>query len=302
MGFTFLEASNATGDSSFYPAVLGGWAYSSSRPTGIYGFTNVSAGSGITGASNSVGSPGVQAIQITGAGTALTASGGATGAMISGSGEALITNGVNGANTNGSRYGTIADGGRASLLVSGSRPAPPSRSDMHEAGELDTSRVLPFSDKELWFCVESGSPGDWRKLAGPETAGAFHAIAPARGYDSRRPTPLPGAISSGSNRVVSVKDGRVAASGAVDLADVVPAGARAVAYNVTIAETVGTGFLSVTPGDTASSEASSINWSASGLILANAGIVKLDDNRSIKVFCGGGGATQFLIDVTGYFL
>ena len=231
MGFTFLEASNATGDSSFYPAVLGGWAYSSSRPTGIYGFTNVSAGSGITGASNSVGSPGVQAIQITGAGTALTASGG-----------------------------------------------------------------------ELWFCVESGSPGDWRKLAGPETAGAFHAIAPARGYDSRRPTPLPGAISSGSNRVVSVKDGRVAASGAVDLADVVPAGARAVAYNVTIAETVGTGFLSVTPGDTASSEASSINWSASGLILANAGIVKLDDNRSIKVFCGGGGTTQFLIDVTGYFL
>ena len=54
------------------------------------------------------------------------------------------------------------------------------------------------------------------------------------------------------------------------------------ADNVTsdnLLEWVGAGFLAVTPGDAATFNASTINWASSGLILANAGLVKLDGNR-----------------------
>ena len=60
-------------------------------------------------------------------------------------------------------------------------------------------------------------------------------------------------------------------------------------------------FLAVTPGDAATFKASTINWASSGLLLANAGIVKLDGNRQVKVFCGGG-STDFIIDITGFSL
>jgi hypothetical protein len=51
----------------------------------------------------------------------------------------------------------------------------------------------------------------------------------------------------------------------------------------------------------ASGGGSSINWFTSGLSLANGLVVTLDTNRQIKVFCGGGGSTDFLIDVLGYY-
>ncbi|MDW3216377.1 MAG: hypothetical protein R8G01_20470 [Ilumatobacteraceae bacterium] len=53
-------------------------------------------------------------------------------------------------------------------------------------------------------------------------------------------------------------------------------------------------------GFATSSPASTNNGAANGLALANAGIVELDDDRNVKVFCGG--ATNSIIDVTGYHL
>ena len=102
--------------------------------------------------------------------------------------------------------------------------------------------------------------------------------------------------------MVSLKDSRNPSTGAVTVADVVAPGATAVACNLTIDATVGSGFLGVTPGDSLSSPSSSINWSSPNLILANAGIVKLDASRQVKVFAGGGGSTHFLIDITGYYI
>lgn len=101
---------------------------------------------------------------------------------------------------------------------------------------------------------------------------------------------------------MSVADECNDTDGAVQTANLIPAGARAVAYNVTIDRTDSAGFLSINPGDVLSSGSSTINWSASNLILANAGIVRLDGLRQLKVFCGGVGSTHFLIDITGYYL
>ena len=49
--------------------------------------------------------------------------------------------------------------------------------------------------------------------------------------------------------------------------------------------------------------APSINWFTSGLSLGQRPCRRtLDTNRQIKVFCGGGGSTDFLIDVLGYYI
>lgn len=174
---------------------------------------------------------------------------------------------------------------------------PPSRVDFHTRGEIDTDQ-----NGDLWWCFDNGSPGKWRKITGGTAAGAFHAITPTRVYDSRAAAPSPGAIAGGASRVVSVSDARPDATGAVTTAGIVPPGASAIAYNITVADTVGAGFLSVNEGDATGFTASSINWSATGQLLANGLVVKLDGSRQVKVFAGGGGSTNFLIDVLGYYL
>ena len=121
-------------------------------------------------------------------------------------------------------------------------------------------------------------------------------------YDSRSAAPTPGKLATGANRVVSVADGRNLTTGAVTVPGLVPAGARAIAYNVTVVDTEGRGFVSVNPGDVTAFAASSINWATAGQVVANAGIVALSFDRIIKVFCGGTGGTHFIIDITGYYL
>ena len=36
--------------------------------------------------------------------------------------------------------------------------------------------------------------------------------------------------------------------------------------------------------------------------LANGLVGSLDNARQIKVFCGGGGSTDFIVDINGYYL
>ncbi|MGZ7008313.1 MAG: twin-arginine translocation signal domain-containing protein [Ilumatobacteraceae bacterium] len=129
----------------------------------------------------------------------------------------------------------------------------------------------------------------------------FIPIDPKRVYDSRVIAPL-GPLGGNATRVISVANGYTVSTATVDLPDVVPAGAKAIAYNLTITKTVGSGFLAVAPGDATALGASSINWFTSGMTLANGLVVKLDSNRQVKVFCGGGGSTEFIIDVLGYHI
>lgn len=224
------------------------------------------------------------------------------------SGAATMQNGVygyteaaNGAGVVGlgnvaSSVGVRAKGQKAAVLLDPLGTSGPARSDAHSTGEL-----IEDVGGNLWLCVADGTPGTWRKLAGPATAGAFHPVAPTRVYDSRQPTPAPGLLGPNSNRVVSVKDGRNAA-GAVTAPDAVPAGATAIAYNLTVTGATGTNFLAVEPGDSTTFVASAINFYA-GTDIANASVVKVDASRQIKVFGGDiGGSTHFIIDVVGYYL
>ena len=191
-------------------------------------------------------------------------------------------------------YGVSAQGTTAALALSSQTMVPPpQRTDAHSAGELEID-----GDGTLWVCVEVGSPGAWRSLAATSSAGSLYAIVPTRAYDSRWPGngPLP----AGASKVISVADGHDLA-GATTGADVVPKGATAIAYNVTVTNTRGAGFLSVNPGSATTFASSSINWFGDNQDIANGLIVALNDDREVVVFCGGGGSTDFVIDITGFY-
>ena len=271
--------------------------------TGVYGDSSGATGIGVHGTGHigvagdgvGPGSIGVDALTNEGGTIAIRArqaGSKATGVLVEATGPDCV-----GVQVNATTYGAVVRGDLAALVVeAASATAPPARPTSAPINAVDTD-----TNGNLWHCVEAGTPGTWRKVSGPATGGAFHPIDPVRVYDSRAAAPAPGALTSGSSRVVSVADARDGAGGAVVIADAIPAGATAISFNLTITETVGSGFLSVAPGNASSSAASSINWSATGQILANGLIVKVHTDRTVKVFCGGGGSTHFLLDVSGYW-
>ncbi len=187
-------------------------------------------------------------------------------------------------------------GGNGRMVLASNLTAGAPTTGARVAGE-----VVRDGNGDLYICYAAGTPGSWRKLGGGTTAGSLHVINPTRVYDSRLGVGG-AAITGGNNRVISVANGIDITTGAVNAPNIVPAGATAVTYNLTITQATVGGFLAVTPGDAPAFAASSINWTAATTDLANASLVKLNATREVKVFAGGGGTTQFIIDVTGYYL
>ncbi|MDO8362613.1 MAG: hypothetical protein Q7V88_06935 [Actinomycetota bacterium] len=177
------------------------------------------------------------------------------------------------------------------------------------AGTYVAGEVIRDAAGSFWVCVagDDTDVGTWRKIGGASTAGALHAISPARVYDSRKTmTPMAnGVLGTGASRLITVKDQRDPDTGAVTTVDVVPAGATAVMFNMTVAATAGaSGNLAINPGTDAVAHASHINWFGAGQAHANAGMIGLDASRQVTVICGGpaGAGTHFIIDITGYYL
>lgn len=173
----------------------------------------------------------------------------------------------------------------------------------HQVGE-----VVVDADGHYWACTVAGTPGDWVDLAAPSVAPAelqpqYFPIDPIRCYDSREAAYAEnGPLAPNEVRVVSVADSHDRA-GAVLATDVVPEGATAVTYNITVARPTGHNYLSVAPGDaTDPPAASSINFDV-GRNDANGLTGRLDAERQLAVFCGDDvGSCEFIIDVNGYYL
>jgi hypothetical protein len=205
--------------------------------------------------------------------------------------------GVVGSGGGAGSVGVLARGSAANLELLAQGNPGPARTDAHRLGQ-----IVCDSAGDVWLCVVAGTPGTFRKLGGASAAGAFHALSPGRVYDSRAAAPQQGTIGGSQNRTISVADKRDPATGAVTVADFVPAGATAVAANVTVVSQTGSGFLTINPGGTTTVDSSTINWSAAGQILANGVILTLNANRELTVVAGGGGSTDFLVDISGYYL
>lgn len=172
----------------------------------------------------------------------------------------------------------------------------------HQVGE-----VVVDADGHFWACVAGGTPGTWIDLAAPlvdttDLQPQFFPIDPIRCYDSRvEAYAESGAIARLERRVVSVADSHDR-DGVVLATDVVPEGATAVTYNITVARPTAINWLAVAPGDqTDPPNFSSINFDV-GRNDANGLTGRLDDDRQVAVFCGDDvGSCDFIIDVTGYY-
>ena len=282
-GFLFATVGFG-GPSSNHPSALAGWSIHQDNPNGVYGYTNQATGHGVIGVNDSTDE---DAAGVSGIGNFLGVTGEASLAGVGVFGRAQTGYGIGGRGERG-----------ALLLRPGSATPPQNRGGSFLAGTIDID-----ASGNVWCCVQGGSPGTWRKLAGPGTGGTFHPLAPGRVYDSRQALPLQGVIATPANRTISVADRRNPTGGGVVQADFVPAGALAVAANITVISVAGRGFLTVNPGGVTTADASTINWFAAGQTLANGVILSLNTNRELTVVAGGTGAsTNFIVDITGYWL
>lgn len=176
--------------------------------------------------------------------------------------------------------GVKASGGRANLQFIPGGTAPRGRGDSHSAGE-----IVADASGDLWACVVSGAPGQWRKLAGAASAGQFHVLAaPVRAYDSRAGD---GPLAAGNQRNITMTG--------------VPAGASAVTVSVTITGTTASGYLSLFRGGVSWPGNSNLNWFASGQTFAVTTVSAVNDSRVVTVRAGGSGSTQVIVDVIGYY-
>ena len=192
--------------------------------------------------------------------------------------------------------GVSIDADQTSLRFSTAATSP-----LTSGATYQTRDIVVDSAGVIWFCIAGGTPGTWRMLAGPATAGAFTPLTPGRVYDSRRSSyGQNGPLGSGQSRTISVGTSYDVNGGNPTL-NFVPNGATAVFANVTVVETTGNGWLAINPGGTTAVSASSINWSASGQILANGISLTLNATREITVVNGSPGSTNFIIDVLGYY-
>jgi hypothetical protein len=134
-------------------------------------------------------------------------------------------------------------------------------------------------------------------LAKPGTAGALTLLAPPeRVYDSRPSSapdlPNDGVISAGQTRTINLL-----ASGTEQFIEDIDG----VMVNLTVTQTVGSGFLTVYSAGLATPPTiSSVNWSATAQTVANL-TVSACELAALKVTCGGTGSTHFIIDVLGVY-
>jgi hypothetical protein len=122
----------------------------------------------------------------------------------------------------------------------------------------------------------------------------FHNVTPGRLYDSR---PGSSGIFTGAGAISSGQTRTTQASGYLG----VPSGATAIVANLTVANAVSGGNLKAFSASISGVNTASINWYSSGArVLANSAIIELDSAGQFKVQHGGGGATDFIIDIFGY--
>jgi hypothetical protein len=286
-GSTFwVENGNSTGSASLY-GTQGG----SDGASGVHGRHTGTSGVGVRGEATGSSGRGVYGKSTGSAASAVY--GEHVGGTAPGTGVRGKTDIGAGVIGIGTTYDVQADGnGRVGLTKAGNTGSPAA------SGTLGT--IARDAAGNLWYCYATNL---WQRIGGPGIAGGFHAIAPIRAFDSRvAATPGSGVFVASVGRVISIKDGRDQTTGAVTAANAIPVGAKAISFNVTAVETTAPSFLAVVPGDVASTDVSSLNWTGPGAIIGNASTVGVDGTRSVRIIAGPGGTFHAVIDVNGYYL
>lgn len=258
------------------------------------------------------------------AGTAATTLNGDPGAGLStlaavnsGNGHGLlgksdVANGVYGISATGAAVsGKCTDGGFAGLFDNstvdgrgvvirssalhlqfttvGTRAAPTSDA----SGTRNT--MIADSDGNLWYCVANGTPGTYRKLTGPTTAGSLHVLpAPVRAYDSRALTsPSQGPKTPLSGNTARTIDLTVGTSG-------VPVGATAALLTILLVNAANAnGNATVWAAGVARPTANTLVWGGGAGRFTATATTAVDASARCQVAASA--TTDIVIDVVGYY-
>jgi hypothetical protein len=146
-------------------------------------------------------------------------------------------------------------------------------------------------------CFKSYAPADLVvDLAGwfaPGTGSSFATPDPARLFDTRDPQTAPGGAPQ------KLPDG-VELAVQITGAGVVPAGATAVALNVTAADPLGDGYVKVYPCGAGNPLVSNVNYRAHQVAAANLAVVKLPADG--RVCFSSYAPTDLVVDLAGWFV
>jgi hypothetical protein len=168
-------------------------------------------------------------------------------------------------------------------------------------GTRISNQAWIFFDANVDGANESLTPTDDPTVAGTDDPTDFVVVSPAMGFftltpcrvlDTRDAEGTYGgpALVAGADRVVPLFD----QCG-------IPATARAVSVNLTVAGSTAAGNLRLYPAGTAVPTASSINYVA-GLTRGNNAIAGLNDLGELAVRCSqASGTVHLILDVSGYF-
>ena len=262
---------------------------------GVQGYidNDMSPGSiGVLGSVSGAAQVGVKGISALGYGVRGESTSGTAVSAVSSSGA-----GVEGVSTTG--WGGWFRGAYADMMLGNSnRLSPTADVVIHGYGELVAQNHSDLATSTLWYNVRSGTPGRWRRLAGPDTAGALTVLpAPIRVYDSRPGQP-PLAIGPKAPLLKDIDRAvncTLATSG-------VPADATAVLLNVTIVSPSASGFVSVRASGVAYSGTSNLNFAA-GQVIANSVTSACGAGATVALRLGGpvGLVGNAIVDVVGYY-
>jgi hypothetical protein len=263
---------------------------------------------------NSANSATALAVSTSGSGTALTASAkNGNGAFLSatGSNAALFVT-MSGTGNGAFINHTSTTSANPTLFVQTTAPSPAIRAKgpvtnlnlwprtttgaptgdtvAHNGGDL-----VEDSTGALWVCVSSGTPGQWRKLAGPTTAGALHVLpAPVRIYDSRAGTsPAVGQKAKLQTNVARTVDLTVNNSG-------VPAGALAAMVTILIVDAqAGSANFTLWKNGATRPASNTMVWGGSTGRFSTLAVTALDSAGKAQVLSSV--PTNVVLDVVGYY-
>ena len=159
--------------------------------------------------------------------------------------------------------------------------------------------IVVDADGVLWLCVADaagtpGSQGTWIRVS---HGGTRLFSAPVRAYSST--DDARGALKRGETRTIGITSAIAPTT--------LPANALGIVGNLTVHTTQVGGYVTAWPAGTPQPPTSNINWSGSGLAIANSLTVKLGTGGAINLFAdalvaSGDPATHVIVDVVGYIL
>jgi hypothetical protein len=258
-------------------------------------------------ANSAASSPAVLFTVTNSGGAAITASSGPNFDGLSGT----STSGASGAGVAGtspSGYGLYGDSTSGYALFAGGNGRIGMNAHLAAgapiSGTYSKGDIVRDANAALYLCVVGGTPGTWKKVAGPDTSQLYLLPSPVRSIDTRagqQPATFngpKGQLTASVNRSVDLKQGTQGSS--PTLVTAAPAGATGALINIIIVDSSALGWIAVWQDGLAYPGHSNVNTFGPGQTLAATTVTALDPITG-QCQIRSAMACDVVIDVLGYY-